>query len=51
MQVIDSLNRKFGPGIIANGSLRSNNKEKWDSKKHYLSPRYTTQWDELPHAM
>ena len=51
MQVIDSLNRKFGPGTIANGSLRSNNKEKWDSKKHYLSPRYTTQWDELPHAM
>ena len=51
MQVIDSLNKKFGAGTIANGSIRLKNNEKWTSKKFYLSPRYTTQWDELPHVM
>ena len=50
MKVVDLLNKKFGAGTIANGGLRSKNKEKWDSKKYYLSPRYTTQWDELPHV-
>ena len=51
MKVVDLLNKKFGAGTIANGGLRSKNKEKWDSKKYYLSPRYTTQWDELPHVI
>ena len=51
MQVIDSLNKKFGAGTIANGSIRLKNNEKWTSKKFYLSPRYTTQWDELPHVV
>ena len=50
MQVIDSLNKKFGAGTITNGSIRLKNNEKWTSKKFYLSPRYTTQWDELPHV-
>ena len=50
MKVVDLLNKKFGAGTIANGGLRLKNKEKWDSKKYYLSPRYTTQWDELPHV-
>ena len=51
MQVIDSLNKKFGAGTIANGTIRLKNNEKWTSKKFYLSPRYTTQWDELPHVV
>ena len=51
MKVVDLLNKKFGAGTIANGGLRLKNKEKWDSKKYYLSPRYTTQWDELPHVI
>ena len=51
MQVIDSLNKKFGAGTIANGSIKLKNNEKWTSKKFYLSPRYTTQWDELPHVV
>ena len=51
MKVMDSLNKKFGAGTIANGSLRLKNNEKWISKMYYLSPRYTTQWDELPHVM
>ena len=51
MKVMDSLNKKFGTGTIANGSLRLKNNEKWISKRYYLSPRYTTQWDELPHVI
>ena len=51
MQIIDSLNKKFGPGTISNGSLSSKNNKEWSGKRHYLSPRYTTQWDELPHVM
>ena len=50
MQTIDSLNKKFGSGTITNGILKSKGKKRWDSKGHYLSPRYTTQWDELPHV-
>ena len=51
MKVMDSLNKKFGAGTIASGSLRLKNNEKWTNKMYYLSPRYTTQWDELPHVM
>ena len=51
MQVIDSLNKKFGSGTISNGRVGLKNKKAWDNKKYYLSPRYTTQWDELPHVM
>ena len=51
MLVMDSLNKKFGSGTIANGIVRSKSKKKWSSKEYYLSPRYTTQWDELPHVM
>ena len=50
MHIIDSLNKKFGSGTIANGSVRLKNKKTWDNKRYYLSPRYTTQWDELPHV-
>jgi DNA polymerase V len=50
MHIVDSLNKKFGSGTIANGSVRLKNKKTWDNKRYYLSPRYTTQWDELPHV-
>ena len=50
MHIIDSLNKKFGSGTITNGSVRLKNKKTWDNKRYYLSPRYTTQWDELPHV-
>ena len=50
MKVIDFLNKKFGSGIITHGKVRSKDKNKWKSRSFYLSPRYTTQWDELPHV-
>ena len=49
-ELIEVLNKKFGSGIIANGSVRLKNKKAFDNKRYYLSPRYTTQWDELPHV-
>ena len=51
MKVIDFLNKKFGSGIITHGKVRSKDKNKWKSRSFYLSPRYTTQWDELPHVI
>jgi DNA polymerase V len=51
MKVVDSLNKKFGPGTISNGILKYKGKNEWSSKKYYLSNRYTTQWDELPHVI
>ena len=51
MKVVDSLNKKFGTGTISNGTLRYKGKNEWSGKKYYLSNRYTTQWDELPHVI
>ena len=48
MGVIDFLNNKYGSGIITHGKIRQKDKSRWKSKSFYLSPRYTTQWDELP---
>ena len=48
MAVIDFLNNKFGSGIITHGKVKRKDRNKWKSKSFYLSPRYTTQWDELP---
>ena len=48
MKVIDFLNNKFGSGIITHGKVKRKDRNKWKSKSFYLSPRYTTQWDELP---
>ena len=50
MKTIDFLNNKFGSGIIAHGKVRAKDRKKWKSRSFYLSPRYTTQWDELPHV-
>ena len=43
---IDALNRKLGRGAVfrlAEGTSRS-----WTMRRAHLSPRYTTNWDELP---
>ena len=48
MKVIDFLNNKFGSGIITHGKVKPKDRNKWKSRSFYLSPRYTTQWDELP---
>ncbi len=48
MQTLDSINSKYGRGTVyfaSEGIARP-----WSMRRCYLSPRYTTHWDELPVA-
>lgn len=45
MSVIDSINTKMGRDTVKLGSAGI--KQDWKMKSHYMSPRYTTRWDEL----
>jgi DNA polymerase V len=46
MQVLDSINQKWGRGVVR---LAAEGVEKnWQMKRGNLSPRYTTDWDCLP---
>ncbi len=46
MQTMDDLNRRMGRGTVrfaSEGIARS-----WQMRRHYLSARYTTHWNEIP---
>lgn len=43
---IDKLNKKFGSDTISIAS--SGKKRNWSMKRDYLSPRYSTYWEEIP---
>lgn len=46
MQALDSVNREHGRGTLyfaSEGVARA-----WSMRRRYLSPRYTTHWDEIP---
>lgn len=45
MAAIDRINLKEGRGSIRIGRIPE--KTKWAMRRDMLSPRYTTQWDEL----
>jgi DNA polymerase V len=45
MEVIDSLNRRYGSGTIRFAS--EGMRQEWKMKTDMRSPRYTTRWDEL----
>ena len=45
MRAVDALNRRYGRGTVtyaAAGVQRA-----WRLKSEFISPRYTTSWDEL----
>ena len=44
MQLIDHINGKFGKQTLR---VASESKKRWYMNQNYLSPRYTTCWDEL----
>ncbi len=44
MQVMDSVNRRYGSGAIR---LASEDAEAWRPRQKRLSPRYTTRWREI----
>jgi DNA polymerase V len=45
MEVIDSLNRRYGSGTIRFAS--EGMRQEWKMRSDLRSPRYTTRWDEL----
>jgi len=49
MEVLDSINRKFGRGSMGFGSAawRPKGKPQWSMRQENLSPAYTYRWDQL----
>jgi DNA polymerase V len=48
MAVVDEINRTWGRGTVRTGA--SGISKRWAMRAENRSPRYTTQWDELPIA-
>ena len=48
MQALDAINERFGRGIIRSAACGTS--KRWAMRSETRSPRYTTQWDELPVA-
>lgn len=48
MQALDALNERFGRGTIRSASCGTT--KSWAMRSGARSPRFTTQWDELPVA-
>ncbi len=46
MSAVDSINKKFGQRSIHLGVRNKN--QKWRLRQNYLSPKFTTQWEEIP---
>ncbi|MEH6455634.1 MAG: Y-family DNA polymerase [Cocleimonas sp.] len=44
MQLMDSINQRFGPATLRSGREP---KRRWQMYQQHLSPAYTTRWDEL----
>ena len=45
MQVLDAINQRYGQQMLR---LGSESQQRWYMHQEHLSPRYTTQWNELP---
>ncbi|RJG06233.1 Y-family DNA polymerase [Noviherbaspirillum cavernae] len=48
MQTMDLLNREYGRNTVSLGSAGI--QQRWAARFESRTPRYTTHWDELPHA-
>jgi len=46
MQVVDKMNQRLGPGTVQFGA--EGTRKEWHMRRKLLSPRYTTQWSEIP---
>ncbi|MCI2284782.1 Y-family DNA polymerase [Colwellia sp. MSW7] len=46
MQCFDSINKRYGDGCINIAS--AGQKEKWNMKRNFLSPQFTTNWRHIP---
>ena len=45
MQALDALNARFGRGTVGFGT--AGERQPWGLRREFISPRYTTVWDEL----
>ena len=45
MRAIDELNKRFGRGTVGFGT--AGERQGWGLRREFISPRYTTVWDEL----
>lgn len=46
MQCLDKINNRYGQGSINIASAGQT--EKWNMKRHFLSPQYTSNWQHIP---
>ncbi len=46
MQCLDKINHRYGQGSISIASAGQT--EKWNMKRHFLSPQYTSNWLHIP---
>ena len=58
METVDTINRRFGKRSVAFGSMGplsalakardgSAGAPRWEMRRQWMSPRYTTRWDEI----
>jgi DNA polymerase V len=45
MRAVDELNARFGRGTIGFGT--AGERQVWSLRREFISPRYTTDWNEL----
>jgi DNA polymerase V len=45
MRALDQLNARFGRGTVGFGT--AGERHGWKLRREFISPRYTTVWDEL----
>ena len=48
MRAVDALNARYGRGTVAFGT--AGERHGWKLRREFISPRYTTVWDELLRA-
>jgi DNA polymerase V len=48
MTVLDAVNREFGRGALRVAAAGTSAAPRWQGKAEHRSPRYTTDWSELP---
>lgn len=46
MQCMDTINRRYGDGVVTIASEQQT--QSWKMKRDFLSPRYTTNWRDIP---
>jgi DNA polymerase V len=47
MQVLDTVNRRFGRDTLHLVSVGKRGQRAWEMKQAHLSPHYTTRWSDL----